>query len=208
MMMSHDSAFESLLSDHDPDGLRRHAGTVFGLWPDLTLSWFNPAWQRFADENAGGEQIASDWGLGRSVLEATPDVIRPWYETAYLKCFETKERLEHVYECSSHKLFRRFHQMIYPLADASGLLVVNSLVVEHDHDMPGREARAASPRDYRDEDGGLVNMCCHCRRVRHCLVEERWDWVPEWVVRQPENVSHGLCPSCFGHYYPDRSGLS
>jgi hypothetical protein len=29
-----------------------------------------------------------------------------------------------------------------------------------------------------------------------------WDWVPGFLARLPENLTHGLCPICFRYYYP------
>ena len=51
-------------------------------------------------------------------------------------------------------------------------------------------------------ENGLICQCAHCRRVKDFREEERWDWVPDWVTKCPDNTSHTFCPTCFGFYYP------
>jgi hypothetical protein len=56
---------------------------------------------------------------------------------------------------------------------------------------------------YRD-DRGQIKMCCGCRRTRRwALGEETWECVPHFVETMPPDVTHGICPSCLKHYYPD-----
>ena len=107
----------------------------------------------------------------------------------------------HDYECSSDTVYRRYHQIVYPIGGREGLLVVNSLVVERLNHPDRRPARAADELFYVDENG-LIYQCAHCRRVKNVREGERWDWVPEWVKRCPECTSHVFCPTCFRHYYP------
>ena len=35
-------------------------------------------------------------------------------------------------------------------------------------------------------------MCMHCRRTRRTEEGDIWDWVPEFLAKPPDNVSHGL----------------
>lgn len=198
-MATVDQEFKRLLKGFKLTRLEDHHGSVYGLWPDFRLAYVNPAWFRFAEENGGEPDISTRWSLGASFLDAFPSVVVSYYETSCRSCLETGERWEHRYECSSRHLYRQFHQIVYPL-DGSGLLVVNSLVVEQPHDEAERPPQNPDESVYRDEDG-LLNQCAHCRRVQNVRSEQRWDWVPEWVEKFPEKTSHSFCPTCLGYYY-------
>lgn len=189
--------FEKALRKYKLERLERHRGTIYGLWPDRTLGYFNEAWVRFARENGGDPAIFRDWNLGANIMEAIPEALCGFYEDLYNRCTATFQAQGFYYECSSARYFRRFSQIVYPLKDGA-LLSVHSCVVEHRHELEGREPKAPDPDTY--SKNGLIHQCCHCRRVRNMKVYERWDWVPEYVrVRHP-NISHGLCPTCFGYF--------
>ncbi len=51
-------------------------------------------------------------------------------------------------------------------------------------------------------DEGMIVQCCHCHLTRHRVDKLTWEWVPAFIVRQPENLSHGLCQTCFRGHYP------
>ncbi len=51
-------------------------------------------------------------------------------------------------------------------------------------------------------DEGMIVQCCHCRLTRHRVDRLTWEWVPAFIARQPENLSHGLCQTCFRGHYP------
>jgi hypothetical protein len=53
----YDVGFRPLLADCESGALEDATGTVYGLWPDLTLAFMNPAWFRFAAENRGEPAI-------------------------------------------------------------------------------------------------------------------------------------------------------
>ncbi|MGN6133451.1 MAG: hypothetical protein ACTHOU_03080, partial [Aureliella sp.] len=72
----------SLLDEFNVEELDRLAATIYGLTPDLKLAYTNPAWHRFALEN-GGSKIAPQWGLGRSILEAIAEPLRPFFVENY-----------------------------------------------------------------------------------------------------------------------------
>ncbi len=65
------AGFERLLEPHLLDAVERHAGTVYGMWPDFRLAYFNPAWSWFAQENGSDPAIASEDYLGT----ITPEVL-------------------------------------------------------------------------------------------------------------------------------------
>jgi hypothetical protein len=197
--------FEKTLVGFDVGELDRHRGAVFGLWPDLTLAYLNPAWFAFAAAN-DGDEIPARWGLGRYVLEAVPDVLDRFYRRLYMERLEkawirTPYPLAHSYECSSATVYRRFAMHVYALRRGKGLLVVNSPFVESPH---GADRPAANGTDaaYRNAEG-LVLQCAHCRRVESQRLAGSWDWVPRWVDEPPKGVVAALCEVCRDYYYPD-----
>lgn len=197
--------FGPLLAGFDPAALDQHQGTVFGLWPDLTLAYFNPAWFAFARDNAGEPAISAQWVLGRHVMDAIPEALQPFYAGWFRQTLAQAagpRPVVHVYECSSAGIYRRFVMHVYPLRRGTGLLVVNSLDVEQPYaEATGQIAQAPDPSRYLDSQG-IVHQCAHCRRIEAVGAGNRWDWVPQWVEHPPASTSHTLCNLCLDHYYP------
>ncbi len=197
-----DREFKNLLRSHNFENMSAHSGIIYGVRADFCLSYLNPAWFRFAKENGGEPYISKEWGLGRSILDCVSGEVKAFYEARWNSCLGAHEVWSHDYECSSDTLYRRYHQIVYPMGRREGLLFVNSLVVERLHDPSARPpVKAARESSYMDENG-LICQCAHCRRVKNVRETERWDWVPEWVKRCPQYTSHTFCPMCFRHYYP------
>ncbi len=203
--------FERLLEPYLLDATERHAGTVYGLWPNLRLAYFNPAWAWFAHENGGASSIATEDYLGTSVMAVTPEVLRPFYSELFRECLNGTGRenrpIQYRYECLSAGLFREFAMTLYRLRGAAGLLVVNDQVIEGPHDPDRRNPRDPALSDLMDGDG-LIHQCTHCRRIKNLKEPDRWDWVPAWVERIPRKSSHTLCHFCLHQYYlePDSAG--
>ena len=192
-----DTRFRALLVDFDTDRLDHDGGTIYGLWPDLTLAYVNVQWFEFARLNGGQPRIAEHWAPGRCVLDAIAIPLRPFFARGFQRSLEESKPWEHLYECSSADEFREFHMTTFPLGQAEGLLVVNSLRRATAHTRVPCEALE---KLYRNEDG-IVTQCSHCRRVRRVREMKVWDWVPEWVSAPLTNISHGLCKPCFGFHY-------
>lgn len=180
--------------------LEAHPASVYALSPELRLSYVNPAWEGFALAN-GGAPVLQDWPLGRDVMAAVPQVLRPFYYGLFHEALQglPQHPLQHAYECSSADVYRRFAMTLYPLEGQAGLLVVNALALEQAH--AGRSAQAPEEQAYRAA-GGLITQCAHCRMIRHGREPGRWDWVPAWVRQPPREVSHGICDVCLAQYYP------
>lgn len=192
-----DPDFERLLSSFDRDELLSSDETIFGLWPDLTLAFVNDGWRQFAAQNNAADVIREQWSEGCCVSDAMAAPLHSFFSSNYARCLAEGRPWEHCYECSSAQLYRKFHMVTYPLGNAEGLLVVNSLRQETAHT---RTACSAIEELYRNEHG-IVTQCCHCRRVRRCGTDSTWDWVPDWVTASPSGTSHGLCPPCVGFHY-------
>jgi hypothetical protein len=183
--------------------------TVYGVWEDLALAYTNPSWFSFASQN-GGDRVSSDWPIGRSVLDAIPQIAQDWYRKFFAAAldYQGAHPPQHEYECSSAELYRRFHMTAYAVCENSrrGLVLVHSLRMETQHaEPPGAEApAAAAAKVYRESATGLIRQCMHCRRIRRPLEPALWDWVPV-LLREPQpNVTHGMCALCSEHYYPTR----
>jgi hypothetical protein len=194
-------AFKNLLRSHRFENLETHTGAIYGVWANFRLGYMNPAWFLFAKANGGEPSISVEWGLGRSIMDCVSGEIKALYETKFNACLNSHTVWSHEYECSSDTIYRVYHQIVYPLGQGEGLLIVNSLVIESPHDPEQRPVRAADESIYVDENG-FICQCAYCRRVKNYREAERWDWVPEWAKRCPKRTSHTFCPSCFGHYFP------
>ena len=201
-----DVGFGRLLAPHFRlDELDRHPATVFGLWPDARLAYFNEAWCAFAAANGGEPSVRHAWGLGARYLDAIAEPLRPFYADLLARTPDpgtSPHPVSHEYECSSATVFRKFSMQTYALADRAGFIVVNSLVVEAQHDPLVRPPQPAVLERYLDGRGVLV-QCMHCRRVQRGAKAVIWDWVPDWVEQSPPRTSHGICPICFDYYYPE-----
>ena len=202
-MSFHDPDFQRLLDPFRLPTIHVSDNTVYGVRPDLTLSYVNRGWSNFAAKNGGEPLISSQWGLGCCVGDAIPPVLQPFFFDNFAKCLRERRPWVHLYECSSAEVYRKFSMKSFPLGEGEGLLIVHSLVQESSHTDIGCEPLETI---YRNEDG-LIVQCCHCRRVRR-TGKIRWDWVPAWLAIPPKNTSHGLCEPCFGYYYPPLRSLS
>lgn len=190
--------FRRTLVGLDIDRLESDASTIYGLSPDLTIGYFNPAYVRFALEN-GGDDCLFKYRLGVSVLAAISDPIRGFYADRLEAVRETKQPWEHVYECPSPTTARRYRVRVLPIGERS-LLAVHAAVVEASH---APSLGSAAPRISAYVDGhGMIHQCSHCRRVRR-NDDREWDFVPSLLALPPYPVSHGLCGLCYAYYFPE-----
>ena len=174
---------------------------VYGLWPDLTLAYVNPVWREFVDRHEGALALARHWALGAIVLDAVDEDLRPFYQRVLHACLSKGRRWSHEFECSGRRKACRYRIDIRPLPAQRGLIVAHAALVECPHAF----APCCVPRTdlsrYLDEHGFVV-QCVHCRRVRAAHDHERWDLVPAWVERTPDQASGGLCETCARLHFP------
>jgi hypothetical protein len=163
---------------------------------NLRVAYCNPAWNRFAAENAAPE-LAGAGALGIDLRQILGDGLRPFYMHAFAQAKKSGEVRECLYECSSPHAFRKFQMRIHPLQDERCYLITNSLVIERPHTEPVTVGLAG----YLNTRG-MIAMCSHCRCCRRVLPPERWDFVPAYLGREVTNISHGLCPVCLQYFYP------
>ena len=184
------------LAPFDLDALREEPSTVYALSPDLRIEYVNNAWNRFALAN-GAQWHAGEWGIGCSVMNAVPAILRPFHQRPFERALAERGVLEHDYECSSATRARRFRMRLLP-REAGGLLVVHSL--RHSADQPEGASPLLDPA-YRRL--GMLSQCAHCRRVQRANEPGTWDWVPAYVERPQPMTSHGLCRPCLDYYYSE-----
>ncbi len=190
--------FQRLLTGFDVEELNCAENTIFGMLPDLTFAFFNEGWFRFSKANQGEPRISREWILGRSLMEAVPEILKEFFAEGFRKCLAAGKPWEHEYDCSSPETYRLMHQIVYPLGRSEGFLVVNSVCVER---QIGEAPYRGEPDDYIDRHG-IVHQCARCRRVENLGVGNRWDWIAAFVATPHRDVSHGLCPVCLDYYYP------
>jgi hypothetical protein len=179
--------------------LRDSPVVSYVLDSDLRLIYCNPAWDKFAREN-GAPGLTAASAVGKSLLQAIPEVLRPAYSEAFADVQRTGNVWERSYECSSPDVFRVFRMRIHLLKPENWFLVTNSLVMERPHE------NAADWGAHTYFDGhGRVTICAHCRCSRRTDKPDLWDFVPEHLELgwgEPIKVSHGLCPVCRVYFYP------
>lgn len=202
-----DPEFRRLLQNYNFDDLEAHCGPIYGVWKNLILAYLNPGWYRFSQENGGEPAISAEWDLGRSILDCMPGEMKLLYKNKLNDCLKFHTVWNYEFECSSDIFYRRYHQLVHPLGNREGLLIINSLVIERYHTLEERPVRAADRSLYTDKNG-MINQCAYCRRVKNIQEIECWDWVPEWVKQCPKNTTHTFCPACFGFYFPKPATIS
>jgi hypothetical protein len=185
-------AISSLENDRD---------VIFALDRALRIAYCNLAWDRFASAN-GAPELQRSSQRGRRVLDVIADDLKPFYQSNYENALLNRRPWVHEYECSSPTEYREFRMIAHP-TPAGYLVVVNSLLVERPHGED-RIPQAPNPECYRDR-AGFTTMCAHCRRTRRVDTPEGascWDWVPDYLAKPPQDLSHSVCPACMTIYFP------
>jgi len=174
--------------------LEKDPAIIYVLDQDLRIIYCNETWDRFAEENGGGNLLRPR-ALGLSVIDLTPSPLKEFFEKAYREALSTGQVWQHRYDCSSPELFRQYHMRVYPNQETAQLVVVHSLVVEGPHSEKKRETHTPDKEIYAGQDG-IVTICCECRRTCRAGQASVWDWVPAYIERPPERISHGICDVC------------
>jgi hypothetical protein len=196
--------FEALIGASRLESLNSHPGSVYGLDSALNISYLNPAWFKFSEDNGGEVFVSSDWTLGKQIFSSIPDAQKSFYRDLFESALNenkpsiTSQQME--YECSSPELYRRFSMHLYPVGK-DGILVVHSLLIEEPHRSSLADGVIVLDEDnYIDKDG-IVRQCANCRRIQNLNNTEQWDWIPKWVTEAHPRTSHSICRPCRQHYY-------
>ncbi|HEX7286519.1 MAG TPA: hypothetical protein VF532_10070 [Candidatus Angelobacter sp.] len=175
--------------------LESSSDPCFAVNEALDITYCNPAWDAFALKNEGEPEVLRAKIVSRNLLAFVPEDLKEFHAVLFAKARATGQPVSHDYECSSATMFRLYRMQIYPLDQ--GFAVINSLRLEHPHDRTPLQPNDAV---YRNK-GGLIRMCANCRRTNRTSDPAAWDWVPAYVDRERENVTHGVCPLCLEYYY-------
>jgi hypothetical protein len=173
------------------------------LSPEGVYLFCNEAWDAFAERNGGAPGC-----LGAAVVG------RPWQD--FVSGEPVRSVLARVLDaamrgaprtvpgqCNSPTLGREMASTYQAIRTQEGevlaVAVVHAIVREvpiellhHPHD-PEHTL-------YFDR-GGLLHMCCSCRRVQQVADHARWDFVPGYVAAMPASASHTYCRTCFDLHF-------
>ena len=182
---SSEKLFSALEAEH---------GSAYLLDLDLSVRYVNQAWVRSLQTSGGAGAGDTGEPVPRFFDGATP----PLFPVHFARVIASNQPWSSVYERATPEPSRKFRVRAAPTAQRDGLIVVHSRVVDV---APGRirETLGDLVRAYTDERGLLV-QCSGCHRIRH-PAESSWDWAPQVLTREPENLSHGICSICDFQYY-------
>lgn len=192
-------AFRNSLKEFDLETLENSRDVIYAIDENLNFIYFNPAWEKFAVENGGPENILQLLPLGSSVTAGTTEILSEYYSDYYQSALQELHPVVNEYECSSSEFYRIFRQFCYPMMDNKGLIIINRLVTEEPMENRSRLVAAPNEERFRDKHG-LIEQCSFCRCVKPVEKGKSWEWVKEWVIKIPEKTSHSLCPPCFDYY--------
>lgn len=174
------------------------ANTVFLVNHHRQIVGFNPAYEKFAAEN-GLLEFKKSCGVGVSVLDCVPPVLRKFYGHLYDRAF-AGEMIEHEYLCHSAECFRRYLMRLLPRQNQT-VVAEHSLIVATPH-VQILDLIWESARESYLHASGFVAQCCSCRKLRHAQDPQRWDLVRALIASCPVPVTHTLCPVCAENVYP------
>ncbi|HKJ66146.1 MAG TPA: hypothetical protein VJ969_12130 [Desulfopila sp.] len=161
------------------------------------LKAYNSMWEKFAHDN-NGEEVLRRYPLGSSIHDAFLEPIKSYLIRAYTAALQDNTPFEQTYECPSPLEYRLYRQTAYPLVQSRGLVITNHLVRKSQL----REEIVAFSKQFVDKRE-IITQCQNCRKIRDPQNEQRWLWVPSLVKNTLANISHGICPQCLDHYFPD-----
>lgn len=181
--------------------LEDSSSSIYALDTDLKISYLNPAYVKFAEENDPSGNTLSKFPISAQIGDAISDPrLKDYYLDAYKEVLSTGKNWTQEYECSSPETYRMYHQTAYPFKNGKGLIIVNVLSVRIPMDQTERIVNGATENSYTNQDG-LIVQCSNCRYTERADKAETWDWVPDLVKQMPENMSHTICPICLDYYW-------
>lgn len=198
MKNKYSNNFIKLLDKISFETIEKSKHSIYAVSKNFELIYFNPAWFEFAKQNNGEPNISKKFKIGTNLFDGIKGIVSEYYLDKYSKVLKTQKPWNHEYQCSSNTTYREFFQNVYPLKNGEAILIVNSLKIEE----PIKEnIRHNKSKIFYEHDDGFIVQCCQCRKTQRANDNSTWDWVPSFVEKMPENVSHSICPICFDYYY-------
>jgi hypothetical protein len=173
------------------------SNTIYRVDKNYRITAFNAAYEEFAVRN-GGTQILDRWGVGSSILDSAPRIVRKQIQQLYDQAF-AGQVVELDYECHSPDQFRRFVMRLIP--DNETVIAEHSLIVNHPHHHILDLSLDLILKLYI-QPNGMILACCNCRKLRSAHDPGRWDLVRAPIQQLPANLTHGICAVCTHHLFP------
>jgi hypothetical protein len=181
----------------DIESIKKSHDVIYIVDEKMILRAYNHAWIKFAKDNHGA-MILAYYSTGSNIADAFTGPIKDYLIGAYKKALQENKPFEHDYECPSAAEYRLFHQTAYPIVESRGLVISNHLVKTC---SPTETAHEFKERFVNEH--GIVVQCSNCRKIRDSKNDDGWLWVPEFIEKPYPKTSHGICPRCLDHYYPE-----
>lgn len=195
-MKRYDINFPHQLVDFDFETLEADLHSIYAIDKNFRLIYFNKAYFNFALTNDGEPKLSRDYPVGSFLLDAIKGEVKELYLSKLTNVLSSGKSEQLLYECSSSNLYRQFMQKLYPLRNKEGVIIINSLHVEKPIEIEKKILLDA----YRQETN-YINQCSNCRRTQSSVNTQVWDWVPDFITKMPEDISHTICPICFDYYW-------
>ena len=192
-----DDAFRRAADHLDWAALAGSGDSTYFLDPELRLMGWNEAYVAFALAN-DADDVPERFPLGSDVTAAISGPLSGYFRRGFTGILAHGAPLHQQYECSSPSELRLLHMSAYPIRGGAGLVVSHHVIHRAPHAGP-----SLSLREHHTSGRGYVVQCANCRKIQDHRSDNKWDWVPDVLASPPQNVSHGLCPNCLDHYYPD-----
>ena len=161
--------FETIVGASRLERLNSHAGTVYGLDSELNISYLNPAWYQFSEENGGDIFVRDSWSIGRCIFDCIPEVLDSFYRELFESTLKEEGSplisKQSEYECSTPDFYRRFSMHLYSMGK-NGIVVVHSLLAEEPHSSPPIRVILSLDEDQYVDGNGIVHQCANCRRIK------------------------------------------
>jgi hypothetical protein len=189
-----DPRFRTLLERVGARPFDESRDCVYGVWRDLTLSYYNAAWAEKVGVGPGQESF-----LGRPILDVCRPERRSFFARAFTEALQRGEVWERTHATPCAEPERRYLMRLLPLA-GDGLLAWHAPVAEGEYGDP--HGPLFDQAAYRTP-AGLIIQCCHCRRVRavNSAQPDRWEFIPALLRAEAGTRSGAVCPMCFAYHY-------
>lgn len=202
--MKIDESFRDALSGLDIEKLDESPHVIYACDKNLRIRFFNKAYENFAKDN-GGEEILESCDIGTDLSKVYLEPYKSYYLDSYKNVLDQEVTFEQDYECSSVDTFRKFHLTAQPLNSGQGILFYNSLSVSIPHVYEDHSHHHNSHFLPYIDSKGAISQCISCRKVKNFDIENRWDWIPQFIEKPHPHIVHLFCPVCKQQYYTDEN---